>query len=43
MASILMPKAGTVKEWMMPSPVICMRTILFTGTTISLSTASSRG
>ena len=43
MASILMPNDGTAKEWITSAPVVSTRTILFTGTTSSLSTASRRG
>ena len=42
-ASILMPNDGTANEWITSEPVVITRTVLFTGTTISLSTASSRG
>ena len=38
-----MPKAGTAKAWITSAPVVWIRTILLTGTTISLSTPSSRG
>jgi len=42
-ASILIPKDGTANEWMTSEPVVITRTVLFTGTTMSLSTASNRG
>jgi hypothetical protein len=41
MASILMPNDGTAKAWEM-APMVSTRTVLFTGTTISLSTPSQR-
>ena len=43
MASILTPNEGTANAWITSAPVTCTRTTLFTGTTISLSTASRRG
>ena len=42
-ASMRMPNDGTVKEWITSAPVTSTCTTLFTGTTISLSTVSSRG
>ena len=38
-----LPKAGTAKAWMTSAPVVWTRITLLTGTTISLSTPSSRG
>jgi len=36
-------KAGTAKAWITSAPVVWTRITLLTGTTISLSTPSSRG
>ena len=42
-ASMMMPNEGTAKAWITSAPITWTRTFLFTGTTISLSTASRRG
>jgi hypothetical protein len=42
-ASVLTPNAGIAKAWMTSAPVTSTLTVASTGTTTSLSTASSRG